>query len=177
MNRASKVFAKSFILLGMLNYSCQKENPFPDTPFIRFEAFEQLKDASGKDSIGVLKLYFTDGDGDMGLAPSDTLAPFNPGSLYYYNFFISYYEKQNGVWQKITLPPPFPGADTLSNNSRIPYLTPTGQNKTLEGFIDMELFTNNPFSPYDTIKYDVSICDRALNRSNQITTGEIILTK
>jgi hypothetical protein len=177
MKRASKLLAAGLILTGLFANSCKKDNQFPNTPFIRFTAFEQIKDVSGKDSLGILKFYFTDGDGDLGLAPGDTLVPYNPGSVYYYNFFISYYEKQNGSWQKITLPPPFPGADTLSNNSRIPNLTPTGQNKTLEGDLEMQLFTNNPFSPFDTIRYEITMCDRALNRSNQITTPDIVLNK
>lgn len=162
---------------AVLLSSCAEKTEFSEIPFIQFTAFEQLKTASGKDSIGILKLYFTDGDGDMGLNASDTLAPYNKGSLYYYNFFITYFEKQNGVWTKVVLPPPFPGADTLTNNSRIPNLTPTGQNKVLEGEISMQLFTNNPFSPYDTIRYDVRICDRELNMSNLVQTSEIILVK
>ncbi|HOY50055.1 MAG TPA: hypothetical protein PK281_11715, partial [Flavobacteriales bacterium] len=63
------------------------------------------------------------------------------------------------------------------NHSRIPYLTPDGQNKTLEGDLSMTLFTNNPFSVYDTIKYEVTVVDRALHRSNQIKTADIILSK
>jgi hypothetical protein len=178
MNRcyANVVFpllAAVALLLG----ACSDKTEFSEVPFIRYTAFEQLKTISGKDSIGMLKLYFTDGDGDMGLNASDTLSPYNKGSLYYYNFFITYFEKQNGVWTKVVLPPPFPGADTLTNNSRIPNLTPTGQNKSLEGEISMQLFTNNPFSPYDTIRYEVRICDRALNMSNLVQTPEIVLVK
>jgi hypothetical protein len=47
----------------------------------------------------------------------------------------------------------------------------------LQGDLNFELFTNNPFSPYDTIKYEVTILDRALNRSNMVSTQEIILAK
>ena len=156
---------------------CVKDKQLSNTPAIRFVGFNQIKDKSGKDSSGVLILKFTDGDGDVGLSPADTFPPFNRGSLYYYNFFINYFEKQNGVWVKVVIPPFTPGGDTLNNNSRIPNLTPVGQNKTLEGELKMALFTNNPFVQWDTIKYEVSICDRALNRSNQISTPEIILTK
>jgi len=157
--------------------SCRKDEQFSNTPQIRFDGFQKVQAQNGKDSAGIMKIYFTDGDGDVGLNPSDTLAPFNKGNLYYYNFFVSFFEKQNGEWVKVSFPPPFPGGDTLSNNARIPYLTPEGQNKTLEGTIEMGLFTGSPFSPYDTVKYQVSLCDRALNRSNQIETPEIILNK
>jgi len=158
-------------------FSCRKPDNFDAVPFIEYRDFEQLKSAAGPDSIGILHLYFRDGDGDFGLAPADTFAPFNQGSEFYYNFFITYYEKQNGTWVKIIPAAPLPGADTVSNNSRIPLLTPEGRIKTLEGDIYMELFTNNPFSPWDTIKYEVSVADRALNRSNQLSIPEIILSK
>lgn len=165
-------------MLGILSLgACNPKPEFPIEPFIRYEGFERKKAVNGTDSAGVLRLYFTDGDGDMGLQSSDTTGTFAKGSLYYYNFFISYYERQMGQWVRVSLPPPFPGADTLTNNSRIPFLTPAGQNKQLEGYIDMALFIYNPFSPYDTIRYEVSICDRALNRSNQIQTPELVLQK
>ena len=146
-------------------------------PTLTYIGIDQLKDIFGKDSSGVLRLQFTDGDGDMGLSPSDTFPPFNYGSKFYFNFFINYFEKQNGEWVKIVLPPIEPGGDTLTNNSRIPDLTPVGQNKVLQGDLIFELFTNNPFSPYDTIKYEVTIVDRALNRSNMVSTQEIVLVK
>jgi hypothetical protein len=165
------------LLVFALVSGCVKDQQFSNTPVIRFVSFNQLKDNAGKDSSGVLTLKFMDGDGDVGLSTSDTLPPFNRGSLYYFNLFINYFEKQNGTWVKVVTPPITPGGDTLNNNSRIPNLTPVGQDKTLEGELKMSLFTNNPFAQWDTIKYEVSICDRALNRSNQITTPEIILTK
>ena len=158
-------------------FSCKKSQTFEDTPYIEYRKFEQLKNAEGKDSIGILHFYFRDGDGDLGLQARDTFPPFNKEGDHYYNFIISYFEKQQGEWVKIAPPPPFPGGDTVSNSSRIPYLTPEGQIKTLEGDLFMELFTNNPFSPYDTIKYEFSIEDRALNRSNQESTPEIVLSK
>jgi len=177
MISSSKVQLAALGLISLLLFSCKKDNQFPDTPQITFLAFDQVKDISGKDSSGVLRFTFTDGDGDIGLTPADTFPPYNKGSIYYFNFFISYYEKQNGNWVKIVVPGFPPGSDTLSNNSRMPYITPEGQNKALEGEIQMSLFTNNPFSPFDTIKYEVTIADRALNRSNQITTREIVLEK
>lgn len=165
------------LLLFVVVFSCKKDKQFPNEPLIVFKEFSQILDINGKDSIGNLHVYFTDGDGDFGLSPSDTLAPFNRGSKYYYNFFINYFEKQNGIWVRIVTPPIEPDGDTLANHSRIPNLTPEGQNKTLEGDIYMSLFTNNPFSSFDTIRYEVTVSDRSLNISNQIQTPEIILNK
>lgn len=163
----------AIIFLG----SCKKDESGSPVPVIEYKGFEQIKATNGTDSLGVLHIYFTDGDGDLGLSPSDTFPPFDPNGEHYYNFIISMYEKQNGQWVKVVPQAPFPGGDTVSNSSRIPYLTPDGQIKKLEGDLFMELFTNNPFSPWDTIKYECSIEDRALNRSNQISSEEIILQK
>ncbi len=173
----SKVSSLIGLLIVFSLFSCKKKETFDNTPIIEFVNFEQLLNSAGKDSLGILHFTFTDGDGDLGLAPNDTFPPFEKTGNHYYNFIISYFEKQNGQWVKISATPPFPGGDTVSNSSRIPFLTPDGQIKSLEGDLFMQLFTNNPFSPYDTIKYEFSIEDRALNRSNTETTPDIILTK
>jgi hypothetical protein len=167
-----------FLILVLLCLNgCEKEAKYPDEPIIRFISFNQLKDQSGKDSLGILRFSFTDGNGDIGLGPADTMPPFNKGSEFYYNFFVTYFEKQSGSFIKVTLPPPFPGADTLSSNSRIPDIQEQTKGRPVEGEIEMTLFTANPFSSYDTIRYELSICDRALNRSNTLITPEIILDK
>jgi hypothetical protein len=166
------------LLLFLLQLEgCQKEPLYSDIPNIRFVSFTRITDQAGRDSAGIVRLAFTDGKGDIGLGPSDTLPPFNKGSEFYYNFFISYFEKQNGQYKKVTPPPPFPGADTLSSNSRIPDLRQKSGGKAIEGEIEMQLFTANPFSDFDTIRYEISICDRSLNRSNTVKTNDIILVK
>ncbi|MEX1189439.1 MAG: hypothetical protein WED33_09290 [Bacteroidia bacterium] len=173
----SKISSLFGLLIFTLLFSCKKQEVFENTPFIEYKKFEQVLNSAGNDSIGILHFYFRDGDGDLGLAPDDTFPPFQKSGEHYFNFIISYFEKQNGEWIKISPPAPFPGGDTVSNSSRIPFLTPDGQIKTLEGDLFMELFTNNPFSAFDTIKYEFSIEDRALNRSNTESTPEIIISK
>ncbi len=169
MNNISKIglfVAASFTLvLG----ACLPNNNFPDEPVVEFKEFVKIPDANGVDQTGKLILEFTDGDGDVGLGQGDTFPPYDPGSQYYYNFFTRYYEKQNGEFVEVEL--------DLPNFFRIPVLTPIGQNKTLEGELEVELFINNPFSDYDTIKFDAWIVDLALNESNVVETGEIVITK
>jgi len=177
MAKVRNLILAGCILSLLVSSACHKEPEFPDAPTLRFLSLTQLRNAAGKDSLGLLRLAFTDGDGDFGLGPADTLYPYQKGNEYYYNFFISYFEKQNGQFVKITLPPPYPGADTLSSNSRIPDLRDKAQGRALEGEIEMSLFTVNPFSAFDTIRYEISICDRALNRSNTVITPEIVLKK
>ncbi len=157
------------LLLFALLFSCKKPETYPLIPVIEFVSFTKIQNAQGKDEKGIMKISFTDGDGNIGLASIDTLAPFNSGSIYYYNFFIDYYEKQHGVYTKVELP--------MTNNSRIPIITPDGENKSVKGDIEIVLFINNPVSTFDTICYDVSICDRELNVSNIIRTPDIVVKK
>ncbi len=150
-------------------FSCKKPEQYPVIPYIEYTDFTKISNNRGVDEKGILKFSFTDGDGDIGLAPSDTLSPFNPGSQFYYNLFITYYEKQHGIYVAVNLP--------MTNNSRIPVITPTGQNKSIKGFVEIELFINNPSTTFDTIAYDVTIADRAFNLSNTIRTPDIIVKK
>jgi hypothetical protein len=142
--------------------SCLKTEEFPVEPAISFVSFETK--GSGAD----LKLTFTDGDGDIGLDPGDTLAPFDLSSKYYYNLFIRYYELQNGQWILIPITNP-----PLSY--RTPKVTPTGQNKSLNGNMTINLtLYYNAFSLYDTLKLDVQLVDRALHESNIIEIGPLL---
>jgi hypothetical protein len=158
------------VTCGILSYSsCKKPEQYPLIPAIEYVSFAKIQNTLGVDNKGILTFSFTDGDGDIGLAAGDTLAPFNPGSQYYYDLFVTYYEKQHGDYIPVVLP--------MTNNLRIPVITPTSGNKSIKGTIDVELFINNPASTYDTIAYDVSIVDRALNLSNKIRTPDIIIHK
>ncbi|MEI6764729.1 MAG: hypothetical protein WCM76_03745 [Bacteroidota bacterium] len=167
---------RRFILLIVFLYfsaamfiACKKKETYPIEPHIEFMSFTKVQNSTGIDDKGKLKISFTDGDGDVGLRPEDTIAPYDTSSRYHYNFFITYYEKQKGVYKEVHLP--------VSNNSRIPDLTPSGDDKSLNGEIEIELFINNPFSQYDTIRFDAAIADRALHESNIITTPDIIVKK
>jgi hypothetical protein len=93
MNKNSKVSLFVLFLLVVGFSSCLKRNDFPDEPQIEYLDFVKYQNTQGKDSIGVLKFKFTDGDGDIGLDQQDTFPPFNEGSLHYYNFYVKYFEK------------------------------------------------------------------------------------
>jgi hypothetical protein len=149
--------------------ACKKSDALPSIPVIAFSEFRQYTYPNGKDSLGVMVINFTDGDGDIGYQPGDTLAPFDKKGPYYYNFVIKYLERQNGILKEVKLP--------FTNNSRIPYLTPEGKEKKLTGNIAMNLFINNPLSSFDTIRFEAFIYDRALHKSNVIQTGDIVVHK
>jgi len=153
----------------MVSLSCNKEEDFPEVPYIEYRDFSTIRNSNDIDEKGTLKIYFTDGDGDMGLDNGDTLPPYDRNSIYYYNFFITYYEKQHG--QFVAVEP------SVTFNSRIPVLKSSSSNGAIKGEIEIEMIINNPFSVYDTIKFDAYIVDRALQASNIISTPEIILKK
>lgn len=149
--------------VGLLVGGCLKTEEFPKEPKIEFKSFELFGDSAS------LVISFTDGDGDIGLGPSDTSPPFDTASTYYFNLFLEHAEKRNGVWYDVEFEEPI--------SYRIPRITPSGQNKVLEGEIAVAL---DPFSLFittnsDTVRYTVELVDRALNVSNRASTGDIIV--
>jgi hypothetical protein len=145
--------------------SCVEKPVYPDTPIIKLENFIQFNGDSAWFIIS-----FTDGDGDVGLRPQDTIGVHHPDSgKFHYNFFIEPYEMQNGEW--VSTNPLFPFY------YRIPYITPEGRNKVLEGEIKVKLEDYISPSPFDTVRFDAYMYDRALNKSNVISTGAMRVTK
>jgi len=164
----------TLFLVLILSYACTKKDVYPIEPHIDLKSFEKMPDSKGIDSMGIIGLYFTDGDGDLGLRPTDT------SSNYSYNLFIKYFEKKKGKFEEIiitTFNTQTLKFDTLWFNGRIPNLTPAGKSKAITGEIYDTLFINNFTSPYDTIKYQIYIQDRALHKSNVVETPEIVVQK
>lgn len=158
--------------------SCKRMEEYPPEPSISFMDFEKIFNET--DSIydrGILKFEFEDGDGDIGLAKYDTFPPFSPGSKYYYNLMIDYFEVRNGVETPVWLT--FYNSetelyDTIYLSARIPLLTPKGSNKALTGEIYDTIFIYNYFSDFDTLFLKFKIVDRALHESNVERTPYIV---
>ncbi|MCF8297794.1 MAG: hypothetical protein K9J13_09650 [Saprospiraceae bacterium] len=181
MKFASKLkYIITLIILSFL-FSCAEKEEYPVTPYIKFESFIKYTGEMGNEDKGKLDIFFTDGDGDIGLDQGDTLAPFNPESKYYYNFFIQYLEKINGKFEAIYITfynPETQEFDTITHNARIPPLTTNLVNKGIKGNIEIALDIYNYINPVnDTIAFDVYIVDKALHKSNVIRTPEIIVKK
>ena len=159
-----------FLLVALLFWSCIPEEKYSVIPHIEFVSLEKISNSFGNDDKAMLTFYFEDGDGDVGLNSegSDLLPPFDTSSIYYYNFFIDYYEKQNGTFVKVDLP--------AEQHARIPRLS-NRTPESIHGNIEIELFINNITSVYDTIRFEFYIVDRALHHSNIITTPEIKIIK
>lgn len=147
------------ILVVFFATACQKQDTFPVEPVLTFKSLVAVGDSA------ILNMAFTDGDGDVGLDQGDTLEP------YLYNCFLEYQEKQGKEFKTIVLPIPF--------NFRIPKLNPSGKAKPILGNIRVVLTPTfyNPFSATDSVKFRVYITDRALNKSNVITTSPLAKPK
>ena len=158
-----RIFSKIFIIIFIfiIFFACQKVEKYPDIPQIEFVDIIKIINPDNIIDRVVLKISFTDGDGDIGLTQNDTLPP------YEYNFFIKYMEKRNGEFVEIVF-------EHFSFNARIPVLTPEGRNKSIKGEIQDTIIVNT-MSDYDTIRFETYIVDRALNESNLIITPDVVI--
>ena len=160
MNASSKIVL--FIVLLTLFFACKKRESFSDIPYLEFRHYE-LKDSV--DALGnitklcELHIYFTDGDGDIGLFESDTIAPYD------YNLFVNYFEMHKDSLQEINVDPPY--------HIRMPNLTPTGQNKSLK--VDLKYDVDVTYRNSDSIKFELKLFDRALNESEWVSSPLIII--
>jgi len=166
MKRKKLIYCLLIISITILT-SCLKKENYPLVPVLKYEDFIKIPELDGIDKRGVLKLSFTDGDGNIGLDDNDKKKPYD------YNLFISFYEIQKGVPTPVKLD----GDSGVSFNARIPVITPKGKNKSISGTIEDTVYINNFLSPYDTIFFEVYIVDRDLNKSNVVTTPYIIVKK
>jgi hypothetical protein len=166
-----KLFNKHSVTIFLFIFvfvSCTQKEEFPIEPSIEYVSFLKIYNPSQElFDRGVLKISFKDGDGDIGLHDYETQEPYD------YNFIITYFEIQNG--EEVEVIPSWynPLTDSIEYfnfNARIPILTPSGANKSIKGEIEDTLFIYNYSSPYDTIRFEAYILDRALHQSNTVST-------
>ena len=91
-----------------------------------------------------------------------------------YNIFVRFYTKRNGQftefkWQD----PPF----YTTFNGRFPRILTSAEGQSVEGNIKYRMLSSGWESIFrtDTLRIDVEIQDRALNRSNQVSSPEVTL--
>ena len=171
------------LLLALAVCSCQKPVEYPIEPKITYEGFTYLINADSTFSgDGIIAFSYTDGDGDLGLDDSDTLSPFGFHDAHYYNMVIDYMKCVNGEFVKMPLlSPHVPTSptdtlvlyDTVTFNARFKRLRDSEEPKAISGTMEYKLTVQNPFSPNDTVKFEIHILDRALHESNVIQTEAI----
>ena len=176
---------KTKYLIGLLLLAlaaCQKPVEYPIEPKIAYEGFTYLFNADSTFSgEGVISFSYTDGDGDLGLDDADTLPPFGFNDAHYYNMVVDYLKCVNGEFVETPLlSPHVPTSatdtvlwDTITFNARFKRLRDSEEPKAISGTMDYRLVVQNPFSPNDTVKFEIRILDRALHVSNTIQTDAI----
>ncbi|TPE43289.1 hypothetical protein [Pontibacter mangrovi] len=176
MKNLLKYAAGAFILALALS-SCREEPNYSDVPAITFDRIEQYTYTANKitrDTL-IIAVDFQDGDGNLGLdriGPDGTQSgpdfepPFNPGSQYFYNFFAIPQVKRGNTYTSLP-----------EINGRFPKLSMDGKPEPLEGEIRYTItsFSTDAYPFADTIRFEVYIYDRDLNKSNVVYTDDIVL--
>ena len=165
------------LFLALTVLSCQKPVEYPIEPKIAYEGFTYLFNSDSTFSgEGVISFSYTDGDGDLGLDDTDTLLPFGFHDAHYYNMLIDYLKCVNGEFVKTPLlswNAQTQSYDTVTFNARFKRLRDSEEPRAISGTMDYKLPVQNPFSPNDTVKFEIRILDRALHESNVIQTDPI----
>ncbi len=172
-----KRYLIGLLLLALAVSACQKPVEYPIVPKIAYEGFTYLINPDSTFSgEGVISFSYTDGDGDLGLDDADTLPPFGFNDAHYYNMVVDYMKCVNGEFVKTPLlswNAQTQSYDTVSFNARFKRLRDSEEPKAISGTMDYKLTVQNPFSPNDTVKFEIRILDRALHESNVIQTEPI----
>jgi hypothetical protein len=165
------------ILLFVILSRCIGIPNFSNTPEISLNNLFKINkfnadQKANLDSIN-FAINYQDGDGDLGMDTGEKdKAPFT--GEYAFNFITTGYRKVNGRYQ------------VFKNNEKFKYnypkLNPQGKKTPLKGTIHLGFWLAKPdagteYKAGDTLRFDVYIYDRSLNKSNTITTNEIVLSK
>ena len=160
-------------IIGLIVFSfasCKKLETYPTTPHISFKSLQYRDTISSHlenqdpviQSVITLTFDVKDGDGDLGLTESDSSININ----------LTVYGKSKGKWIE----------STLKRSTSMPNLEPNGQNKAVYATIKYDAIYNVKNTaerdlPYDTIKCEFYILDRAKHKSNIDTSGAIVISK
>ncbi len=141
--------------------SCVREKNFPPQPAIEFEKFITY----GHDSADCF-IKFKDGDGDIGHPLTDKTSPDDLKMKYLY-------KGPGGIFLPVDSSVGTSHFDTLFYSYRVPDITPDGQYKALDGQIKIKLRAAPIFGPHSIVKFEITLTDRAGNKSNVVSTNEI----
>lgn len=158
-----KNFLAKILIVILVLAGCENSKNFPKEPFIRLESVELVApnvDPLLPNEHVVIKFYFSDGDGDIGLEDDMNQPPFCDTCEYYFNLWVNVSSKIDGEFEF-----------DFNYPSRIKNLTPDGTNQSLEGHMIYKIDVAN--RRRDTVMIDFKLIDRALNQSNQEFTDPI----
>jgi hypothetical protein len=149
------------ILTALALSTCEPIEKVSDVPEIKFKSFTLFdKDTlTFQIKVGEMIFSFIDGNADFGVQQNseDTL-----------NLFLTPFHKVNREYVPLNV-------DTFGRKYAVmndPALVRIGQNKTVKGEIKLQIYYF-VIPPFDTIRYDFYIVDRAGNKSNVASTSDI----
>lgn len=158
------VFSVAALLTG-----CYNDVSFDTTPYIEFKNVSKetmLDDFSGskKDSV-IISVHFEDGDGDLGLNEEEKKVAVEKED---FNYMLRIFRSKNGVFQEVPQEVPYSGF----------FMRLKGDDKKspIEGTLDYSVvYFHNSIPAKDSVKYQITIKDRAGNISNTVESKMIIL--
>lgn len=158
-----KKFALNYIFIIALCcvgiFACVKKTNYPIIPEISYNAFYPYVGDSAD-----INIKFTDGDGDIGVGPSDSTRTMWVN--YYYKDTVT--NKYVGFYNNLT-------NDTL----KTPYVVRSPKDsytgKPISGEIIIKLQQYRHSRKIKHIKYVVYLYDKAGHKSNVITTPELVV--
>lgn len=162
------VLINIILVLGL--FSCKKPQIYSPIPEIKHVSTDV---STAKDTLGnriykvSVRFSFVDGDGDLGLSPSDTLDDFGPGKDYYYNLKFHFFEKIDDQFIENTNVKPYYRFQNISKSQTT--------NNVLKGEMVVEIDLSATITYQDTTKFNFFIYDRGLNKSNIEETSELRL--
>ena len=168
-------------LLGGGLSSCLKEPEYSTTPEISFDNIRVNRsyplingqiDPKGQPTDTVtITLRYQDGDGDLGLNQSEVDSPPYKGTRFANNYFVQPLIK-NPQTRKYE-------AASFTDNGTFDHITTLTDDKKspIKGTLVRKLFYNygDLFTAGQTVRFQISIVDRALHESNVVTTDSIVI--
>ncbi|MFD1467160.1 hypothetical protein ACFQ48_02910 [Hymenobacter caeli] len=161
-------------LSGCLNPPDYSDTPSIDNARVSFQ--QRLTGNLGTRDSLVLTVSYQDGTGDLGLSTTDNTGVYdymNGTNRNYFNYFLQPYVKDaQGNFQ-----PRFTSAPG-EYNGRFPRITADGTKEApVKGDLrySQSFGLGSPFRPGDVVHFVISIQDRALHESNQVTTNDITI--
>lgn len=163
-------FLKFIVLLSALGtlYSCVKRNDKNPVPSIEFEDF-----VPSDENTAYLTISYNDGDGDI-FAEEGTKDP---------NFYAWFYYKdtdgsfKSALWPLVIPNPPKPDT-TIYQDRPLTYtvLRPSelSKDQPIKGRITITLIGWRSDSKYKNFKYKIYMIDQKKNKTNELTTPELV---
>lgn len=160
MKRSFFKYLLLFAIVSYVFYACVKKTTYPTTPEIEYKAFYPFVGDSAD-----LQIKFKDGDGDIGVSQSDSTRTL--WAIYYY---------KDTVTQKYRAYTPCPNnCDTLRTGYIVKSPSDSYKGKPISGEISVRLQQFRHSKKIKNVKYVIYLFDKAGNKSNVITSPELIV--